>query len=71
MTTYAVIEDATGNIVNRIVLDDPGQWEVPAGHSIVDDTNSPMDIGGSFIGGVYTPPPVKPGIVPPSQTGTS
>ena len=56
MTTYIVIDDETGIIDNRIVLDDPNQWEVPAGHTLVEETGEAMAIGGTYIDGVYTPP---------------
>jgi hypothetical protein len=57
MGIYVVIEQATGIIDNRIVLDDPAQWEPPAGHVLVEETGEPMAIGGTYIDGVYTPPP--------------
>jgi hypothetical protein len=57
MGIYIVIEQATGIIDNRIVLDDPAQWEPPAGHVLVEETGEPMAIGGTYIDGVYTPPP--------------
>jgi hypothetical protein len=53
MATYAVIDEATGEIVNRIALDPP---PAPEGFILVDDTASPMAIGGTYIDGVYTPP---------------
>ena len=57
MGSYIVIDDSTEIIVNRIMLDDPDAWEVPEGQSIVEDTVG-MVIGGSYVDGVYTPPPV-------------
>jgi len=60
MSTYIVIDDTTGSIVNRILLNDPDQWEIPAGHSIVEETATPMSPGGTYIDGVYTPPPPMP-----------
>jgi hypothetical protein len=59
MAIYGVI-DATGIIDNRIVLDDPDQWDAPAGHTIVEETDDPLAIGGTYIDGVYTPPPSPP-----------
>lgn len=60
MAFYIVVDNATGIIDNRIVLDDPEQWEVPAGHTMIEETGEPMAIGGSYIDGVYTPPPGPP-----------
>ena len=60
MAFYIVVDNATGIIDNRIALDDPEQWEVPAGHSIVEETAEPMAIGGSYIDGIYAPPPEPP-----------
>lgn len=59
MSNYALI-DSDGLIVNRIVLDDTGAWEVPEGHSIVEETDAAINIGGTYIDGVYTPPPEPP-----------
>jgi hypothetical protein len=70
MAIYAVVEDATGLIVNSIVLDGPGQWQPPQGHSIIDDINHTMAIGGTYISGVYTPPPAVPN-PPPSPAQVS
>lgn len=49
---YAVI-DAHGLIVNRIVGAVPG-------HQCVPEDDTPLEIGGSYIDGVYTPPPPRP-----------
>jgi hypothetical protein len=64
MADYAVIEQATGNVVNRIVLDDPTQWEVPEGHFIVEDTDDAINIGGTYVDGVYTSSPPAPPLDP-------
>jgi hypothetical protein len=64
MAIYAVIEEATGKIVNSIVLDDVDAWPVPEGHFIVEQTDVPLGIGGIYIDGVYTPPP-QPSLPPP------
>ena len=65
MGTYVVVDEATGIIINRIVLDDPAQWEVPAGHALIEETDEPMAIGGSYVDGVYTPPDQPPPSPPP------
>jgi hypothetical protein len=67
MGIYIVVENSTGLIDNRIVLDDPGAWEVPEGHSIFEETGAPMQIGGTYAGGVYTPPAPPPLPPPPEQ----
>lgn len=64
MTNYAVIDDQTGTIVNRIVLDDPAQWDAPTGHSIVEEKETPLEIGGNYVNGVYTPPYLPPPVSP-------
>ena len=56
MSIYIVV-DSADSIVNRIVLDDPDGWPVPEGYYIVEETDDPMAIGGSYADGVYTPPP--------------
>ena len=55
METYVVL-DASGNIINRIVLTDATQWAPVAGESIMAETSGPMAIGGTYISGVYTAP---------------
>jgi hypothetical protein len=65
MSTYAVI-DGSGLIVNRVVLDDPGGWQAPAGTTSVLETTTVYEIGGTYIAGVYTPPPPPPLNPPPS-----
>ena len=57
MTTYAVIDDASHLIVNRIVLDEAADWHPPDGHTAIEETDGAMDIGGLYVDGVYTPPP--------------
>jgi hypothetical protein len=67
MSTYIVVEEATGMIVNRIALDDPTQWQPPDGHLLIEDSDNEMMIGGSYSGDVYTPPPQsKPPTYPPA-----
>ena len=70
MPIYAVINETTGIIDNRIVLDDPAQWKVPAGHFIAEETGEPLAIGGTYIDGVYTPPaqPEPPPLTKPSPS---
>lgn len=60
MAFHVVVDDASHVIVNRIVLDDPGQYVTPAGQTLVEETGEPMAIGGTYAGGVYTPPVQPP-----------
>jgi hypothetical protein len=55
MGVYALI-DAQGVITNRIVLDDPADFAPPDGLSLVAGAEG-FAIGGSIVGGAYTPPP--------------
>lgn len=57
MTT--VVIDATGNIINSVVLTEGAQWATPDGCTIAVGDYA---VGGTLIAGVYTPP------VPPSST---
>jgi hypothetical protein len=61
MAVYALI-DAQGVITNRIVLDDPADFPPPSGLSLVAGAEG-YAIGGSIVGGAYTPPATAP--VPP------
>lgn len=66
MATYAVLDDA-GNIVNRIVLEDPADWSIPEGQSIVAEKGAALEIGGTYTKGVYSPPPRAEAELPPAQ----
>lgn len=63
---YAVVENSTGLIVNRILLDDPAAWKPPAGFDIVRETVEGMAVGGKVIAGVYTPPQPPRSVPPPN-----
>jgi hypothetical protein len=66
MAIYVLIDEATDIIVNRLVLDDPADWPVPAGHALAEEGDVPMAIGGTLdVNGVYTPPPQPEPILPP------
>lgn len=52
---YALV-DANGVILNNIVLEDGADWLPPDGTSIIPNDDAVMDIGGTIVGGVYTPP---------------
>jgi len=65
MADYVVV-DQSGTIVNRVTLDDPAAWPVPEGHTLVAETSGAMEIGGTYIGSVYTPPAAPP----PVSVGT-
>lgn len=65
MAVYAVV-DGNGLIINRIVLAKVADWTLVGGLSIVPETDQPLEIGGSNVGGKYTPPVQAP----PPQKGT-
>ena len=50
---YSVVRN--GVIENNILLDNPSDWEVPEGCTLVESND--YFIGGSYVNGVYTPPP--------------
>ena len=56
MTTYAV-SDKNGLIINRIVLDDQKSWTLPDGYSLHQEIGTSYEMGGKFVGDIYTPPP--------------
>lgn len=62
MSTFALVEDATGAVVNRIVLDDPEEWTCPEDHHLVEETGSHFEIGGTIVGDVFTPPTRPPSV---------
>lgn len=64
MPNYSVI-DASGLIVNRVVIANAGDWTPPAGYSLVAEPAMSYAIGGTVISGVYTPPPQP---APPQPT---
>lgn len=59
MKTFAVIEQSSGRIINRVVVANDVDWVAPTGHLAIEEA-VPMDIGGSYIDGIYTPPPHDP-----------
>lgn len=64
MTVYSIV-DATGSIINNIILEDIEQWRAPEGCSAVVNAEQAFEIGGTLIGGNYAPP-VEPPAPPPS-----
>jgi hypothetical protein len=56
MSTFAIVETATGAILNRIVLEQDSDWTPQDGHSIVEETGDVLQIGGTYLSGTYTPP---------------
>jgi hypothetical protein len=59
----SAIVNAQGVVVNRIVLDAASDWLAPDGCTAVEETTTVYEVGGSLIGGVYTPP-VAPALAP-------
>ena len=55
MSSKLLIRQSDGLILNRIELEDGAVWEPPAGTEIVADDEA-FAIGGTLVGGVYTPP---------------
>lgn len=53
-----VVVDVSGNIVNAVEWDGTAAWSPPAGSTTVQSAT--MNIGGTYISGVYTPPPTPP-----------
>jgi hypothetical protein len=68
MPNYAMI-DAQGAVVNRIVLEAAEGYSAPDGLTLLQETDTPYDIGGTVLAGVYTPP--KAPALPPAPTVTS
>src|SRR6266446_8556951 len=64
MVNYA-ISDKNGSIINRIVLDDLNSWNLPDGYLLHQEIGTPYEIGGKFIGDVYTPPATNIANPPP------
>ena len=60
MSNYAVIDLATGIVVNSIVLNDPSDWAIPDGFLIIQSDTA--GIGWSYANGIFSPPPI------PSET---
>ena len=60
MAIHVIVDDTSHIIVNRIVVEDGGQWKSSAGQTVVEETDNPMAIGGTYLDGVYTPPPEPP-----------
>ena len=52
MATYSLV-DGTGLIVNRVDVDDLGEWQVPPGVTpALEPDGEPYAIGGTYIAGV-------------------
>jgi hypothetical protein len=54
MATFVVI-DASGNVINSIVLEPGDQWQPPPDTTAVQ--NDFAGIGWTFLDGIFTPPP--------------
>jgi hypothetical protein len=68
MATYCVVDTASGLILNRILLDAGSDWTPEVGHSIAAEGNTTLQISGTYIAGVYTPPAPPPAPPPLPQT---
>jgi hypothetical protein len=60
MRKRAALVDESGTIVNMIVLDEKHVYKPLDPLRIVAETDTPYEIGGNLIGGVYEPPPPPP-----------
>jgi hypothetical protein len=65
MTKIISLVDEAGLIVNRAVVDDGSKWSPEARLTAVEETIT-MEIGATYINGVYTAPPAPP-LPPPPQ----
>lgn len=56
---YAVVNDATGHVVNVILWDPADQQGVaaPEGHSFVEDTETKVGPGWTYENGAFVAPP--------------
>lgn len=57
MALYAIVEDATGVVVNIVVWDGVTPWEPPAGTTVVEDVDGVAWIGGTYVDGEFAPQP--------------
>jgi len=58
MPRYAVIDEASGMVVNVIEWDgDEATWQPPAGHIMVEDTEGAAGPGFTYADGTFAPPP--------------
>lgn len=57
MGNYAVIDSATGDVINVVVVDDINNWRVPDGCHIAEQVGRGFAIGGKIHNGKYTAPP--------------
>ena len=62
--TFAVLDQA-GLIVNRVFVEGDGEFTPPENHTAALDADNAYAIGGTLIGGVYTPPPAPEPLPPP------
>lgn len=58
MARYAMIDDASGIVVNVIEWDgDEAKWAPPEGYTMVEDTENKAGPGFSYDGETFIPPP--------------
>jgi hypothetical protein len=65
--TTVVLIDSNGNIVTTVTFSG-FNWQPSPGFTAVAQTSPPMVAGGTFIAGVYTPPPVPSAASVPPPT---
>jgi hypothetical protein len=65
MARHAIIEDATGVVVNIIEIDDASEFTPAPGRSVVwSSMCSSAEIGGVYDGSGFTPPTITPEVDP-------
>lgn len=57
MYSKIVVRRSDGVIINRVTIEEGSKWSPPTDCDIFDDNN--YNINGTYINGVYTPPPPK------------
>jgi hypothetical protein len=57
---YAIVNEASGAVVNRCDVDSHDELFIPEGCVAVEETGTALFIGGTYIDGVYTPPTSGP-----------
>jgi len=56
MATYAIIEN--GVVMNMVVWDGKTEWSPPEGTEAIECNDDSCQIGGSYMDGVFIPPPL-------------
>lgn len=58
MARYAMVDDASGIVVNVIEWSgDEAEWRAPTGYTMVEDTQGQAGPGFTYADNTFTPPP--------------